>query len=570
MAKHTASGVTKAAAIWLAAVSVGHVAAQDSSPSGPTLTGIAANCDAYHTVVSGDTCYSIEQLYDITSDEFLEWNPAVSSDCLTNFWSGYSYCVGVDTSVSTSATPSSASSSGVASQTSTDAISSGTALPSSTSGGFSATSSLSSATSSSSSATDSSFSATGSSSSITSPSSSVTGSSISANASSSSVTSSSSLVANTTIAVKTTTTPYSIRYPVTSYNLTSQYTATAYPPTRTLGGEPSYCNQWHKVASGETCDSIAARFANSVTSAELLEWNPTLGDDCGGLYNGWYICVGTQPQTTLSLGWSTSATNASIPAATAWVPTTPTTTVANFTASPQQTGIPSDCQIFYLAEANDTCTTVLEIYGYLAEDDFFAWNPALGDDCNALWAGYYYCVADYGDDVPMPATVTASPSPTATGTVDTCEAWYQALGDDDCDSIADIFGTFNATDFISWNPSVWSNCANIQEDTYYCVAVPGTPTTRTTTFTPTITASTPTQTSIAADCDQLWLVSSLDTCAVIISDNDLNSTDFYTWNPAVGTDCSGLTPDYYVCVGISSTAISTALAATNAAFVTST
>lgn len=91
-----------------------------------------------------------------------------------------------------------------------------------------------------------------------------------------------------------------------------------------------------------------------------------------------------------------------------------------------------------------------------------------------------------------------------------------------------------------------------------------------TTFTPTIIAATPTQTSIAADCDQLCLVSPLDTCAVIISNNDLNSTDFYTWNPAVGTDCSGLTPDYYVCVGISSTSASTSLEATNAAFVTST
>lgn len=88
MAKHATSGVAKAAAIWLAVVSVCNVVAQDSSPSGSTLTGIAANCDAYHTVVSGDTCYSIEQLYDITSDEFLEWKPAVSSDCLTNFWSG--------------------------------------------------------------------------------------------------------------------------------------------------------------------------------------------------------------------------------------------------------------------------------------------------------------------------------------------------------------------------------------------------------------------------------------------------------------------------------------------------
>jgi hypothetical protein len=28
-------------------------------------------------------------------DQFYDWNPAVSRDCVTNFWLGQAYCVGV-------------------------------------------------------------------------------------------------------------------------------------------------------------------------------------------------------------------------------------------------------------------------------------------------------------------------------------------------------------------------------------------------------------------------------------------------------------------------------------------
>ncbi|KAL5345197.1 hypothetical protein ACLOAV_009566 [Pseudogymnoascus australis] len=31
----------------------------------------------------------------ISLAQFLAWNPAVSSDCLTNYWLGEAYCVGV-------------------------------------------------------------------------------------------------------------------------------------------------------------------------------------------------------------------------------------------------------------------------------------------------------------------------------------------------------------------------------------------------------------------------------------------------------------------------------------------
>ncbi|PYH88796.1 hypothetical protein BO71DRAFT_281329, partial [Aspergillus ellipticus CBS 707.79] len=66
-----------------------------TSPTAPTQTGIATNCDEYYVAQSGDTCSSIATEFDITIAQFLAWNPAVSSDCTSGLWVDEDYCVGV-------------------------------------------------------------------------------------------------------------------------------------------------------------------------------------------------------------------------------------------------------------------------------------------------------------------------------------------------------------------------------------------------------------------------------------------------------------------------------------------
>lgn len=65
-----------------------------------------------------------------------------------------------------------------------------------------------------------------------------------------------------------------------------------------------------------------------------------------------------------------------------------------------------------------------------------------------------------------------------------------------------------------------------------------------------MTTPTPYESGITDDCDEFHLVVSGDTCADIVSDAGITLDDFYSWNPTVGTDCSGLWLGYYVCVGI--------------------
>ncbi|KAK0625192.1 hypothetical protein B0T17DRAFT_265090 [Bombardia bombarda] len=94
-----------------------------STPGAPTMSGIPCNCNKYYIVVSGDSCPTVEAQFGITHAQFLAWNPTVSSDCATNFWTGEAYCVGVNTAVTACPTTTSTSSGGSTGSSTTSSIS---------------------------------------------------------------------------------------------------------------------------------------------------------------------------------------------------------------------------------------------------------------------------------------------------------------------------------------------------------------------------------------------------------------------------------------------------------------
>ncbi|KAI2643597.1 carbohydrate-binding module family 50 protein [Xylaria nigripes] len=77
-----------------------------SGPPGPTMSGQPADCNKWAVVEDGVTCSDLAAAAGISLDQFLAWNPTVSSDCSTNYWIGNAYCVGVSSSSSTSPTTS--------------------------------------------------------------------------------------------------------------------------------------------------------------------------------------------------------------------------------------------------------------------------------------------------------------------------------------------------------------------------------------------------------------------------------------------------------------------------------
>ena len=55
---------------------------------------------------------------------------------------------------------------------------------------------------------------------------------------------------------------------------------------------------------------------------------------------------------------------------------------------------------------------------------------------------------------------------------------------------------------------------------------------------------------MVSTCDTFYDVQSGDSCYDIADTHGVSLDSFYAWNPAVKTDCSGLQPDEYVCVGV--------------------
>ncbi|KAH8698612.1 hypothetical protein BGW36DRAFT_148853 [Talaromyces proteolyticus] len=140
-------------------------------------------------------------------------------------------------------------------------------------------------------------------------------------------------------------------------------------------------------------------------------------------------------------------------------------------------------------------------------------------------------------------TVTAgAPSPTQSGLTSNCDAFYFVESGDYCAAIVSKFGNFTLDQFYIWNPAVKSDCSNLLAGYYVCVGISAS--------TPSPIPS-PTQTGIASNCNDYYKVQSGDTCVGIANDNKISLSEFYSWNPAVGSSCQVLLTGYYVCVGVS-------------------
>ncbi|KAK3897849.1 hypothetical protein C8A05DRAFT_47667 [Staphylotrichum tortipilum] len=515
----SSSSVSTAAAIALSLLLLAPATkAQDYFPGAPTFPNTVSDCNLYHTVVDGEGCWSITQTFGITLAQFYTWNPDITNDCGTNFWPGYAYCVGVGaappSSLSSVVPTCSCSTTGIASTTSTTRTSSTTTASGTTSSGTSSTGTASSGTTSS--------------------------------------------------TVASNTEPYTTLHPITNYTIIATTVATTFPPSKTHAGQAANCIDWYLVSARDTCDSIVA--SNSwLTKAQLyvplfiaLTRKRTSQTD-------FPASSGIRPSTQTALGCTTAggAGTASIPTVTGtYNPTTITPVDASFTALPVQDGIVSGCKAFYQAKDGDTCHSVVDGV-YLTETDFYTWNPALNSVCTGLWVNYWYCVVGPNGITAMPPTVTIPPLALPPNQISTCNRWYQRDGES-CAELAAIFGTFSEADFKAWNPNVGPTCSNLVDHLWYCVGIPGTPTTRSAPVqTTNVPNATPTQAGMMSQCSKLWLVGQSDSCNSIETANGITEAQFLQWNPALGTTSCALTRDYYVCVSVTGAAVPITTGATS-------
>lgn len=65
------------------------------TPSGPTpqMPGVVKQCQKFHEVRAGDSCWSISNAAGITLGQLSAWNTQLDSSC-SNLWLGYDVCTG--------------------------------------------------------------------------------------------------------------------------------------------------------------------------------------------------------------------------------------------------------------------------------------------------------------------------------------------------------------------------------------------------------------------------------------------------------------------------------------------
>ncbi|KAL1962645.1 hypothetical protein VTN77DRAFT_9279 [Rasamsonia byssochlamydoides] len=209
----------------------------------------------------------------------------------------------------------------------------------------------------------------------------------------------------------------------------------------------------------------------------------------------------------------------------------------------------TSCDAFHLVESGDTQSIAS------------VWTSSTPEiqrlvTCRDLELGTYVCVDVLGSNsssttTTAPGNTISTPSPIQTGMVTDCDKFYDVQSGDTCAGIASQEG-IPLSSLYAWNPAVGTSCADLYLSYYICVGVVATSTTSSPTSTSSgVVTPTPTQTGMVTDCDQFYLVQSGDTCASIVSAENISLSDFYSWNPAVGSSCQSLWLGYYVCVGVS-------------------
>lgn len=194
------------------------------------------------------------------------------------------------------------------------------------------------------------------------------------------------------------------------------------------------------------------------TISNSASQNPSVKSDCSGIKVGNSYCI------EVNYG----------------IPPTPTTTAApSSTAAPKPTqtqyGLIDSCTEFYEAKSGDICVSIASSFGTFTWPDFLLWNPAVGDDCSRLYAGWYYCV-DAPERAPTPTSVVpvetcnpTAPTPTQPGPICGCTKWYQVEEGDTCSVIINKFDL--GENFYKWNSNFGSQCEYLYLGYYVCIGV---------------------------------------------------------------------------------------------------
>ncbi|CZS91759.1 uncharacterized protein RAG0_02286 [Rhynchosporium agropyri] len=251
---------------------------------------------------------------------------------------------------------------------------------------------------------------------------------------------------------------------------------------------------------------------------------------------------------------------------------------------PYAPGISAYCSWWLDVTEATTCETIAS-NNFITVAEFRRLNPSLPTTC-AVEVGKSYCVEVFGEPAPTvsstksstktstPTTITSkststrpptttttlvpsttkvgngisTPTPTQATLVNNCDAFHFVTSGQTCDAIASIY-RITVDQFKTWNPSVGQSCTGLWADSYACVSIVG-HTPSPTTSGNGIATPTPTQATLVNNCDAFYFVVAGDSCETVSAKHGLTAAQFQSWNPSVGSTCSGLWANAYACVSI--------------------
>ncbi|KAJ4983400.1 putative LysM domain-containing protein [Stagonosporopsis vannaccii] len=228
-------------------------------------------------------------------------------------------------------------------------------------------------------------------------------------------------------------------------------------PLPTQPGMVSNCAKFHWIAKNVVCSQVISY--QKITLADFVKWNPTVRDDCSGMWAEVNVCVGI-------IGGSPTTSK----------PTT-TTTAGNGVQTPQPTqpGMVTNCARFHYVAAGVICSQITS-YQKISLADFIKWNPTVGSDCSKMQAGVNVCVGVIGGTTTTDKPTTTAgngiqtPLPTQPGMVTNCKKFHYAAEGVVCSQIIS-YQKISLADFLKWNTGISSDCRNMWANTHTCVGV---------------------------------------------------------------------------------------------------
>ncbi|RDA83604.1 hypothetical protein CP532_2869 [Ophiocordyceps camponoti-leonardi (nom. inval.)] len=239
--------------------------------------------------------------------------------------------------------------------------------------------------------------------------------------------------------------------------------------------------------------------------------------------------------------------------------------------SPTQGGLTTDCTSYHLVESGETCMKIMSKYSNVFTlEQFYSWNPAVGNDCISLWLGYYVCIGVNGSPIPSsttrpfngetpcclsfhvlcsaPAPGINTPEPTQPGMVDNCDGFYYVQPGEGCASIASKHG-ISLDQFLAWNPTVGEDCHALWANANACVSIIGHEPSATKPDNG-IKTPLPTQPDMVGNCKTFHFVTPGESCWGIADRYGISLDDFYKWNPKTGDGCASLWANANACIAV--------------------